>query len=220
MTHRIEMAEGLALCMLAPNADLRVVAEERADVEIDAGDAPIETKADPAKGKLVVKVPMDLRGEVTVRCPEGVDASIASVAGDVRLEGRFGEVTANSKSGSVWVEAATRAELRSVSGAVEVGDCAGYCRLATTSGDAKAGAIGGAVKVCTVSGNVSLGSAGLGDVTVKSISGNVSVSVPADARPAVRCMSLVGRVDCALEKGDSFSLGCKSVSGDIAVVAA
>lgn len=79
------------------------------------------------------------------------------------------------------------------------------------------GDVGGAANVCSVSGDVDLSTRGQGDVSVRSISGNVRVLVPKGSRPFTALKSLVGRASCDCERGEGFALGCKTLSGRIEV---
>ena len=217
MAESITFPEEAELFVVVTACPVKVIAEERDDVQIAHGQCDLHIATRHGGKRVVAKFPPGCSESIEIRCPEGIDLSVASLSGDITLRGEFGRVKAISKSGSVRLDQGRQAELRSVSGDLSVGTCEGDSRLTTVSGGVKADDLGGAVKACTVSGSVSLAMRGLGDVSVKSISGDVSVRLPEGVRPASRCRSFSGHVDCPFPEGHDFSLGCKTLSGDIAI---
>jgi DUF4097 and DUF4098 domain-containing protein YvlB len=132
------------------------------------------------------------------------------------------------------VEGATALDARSISGHLEVGVCFGPCRLNTKSGRIHAdetgpaeamtvsgtvtlGKTSGNVRVHTVSGNIRLATDGREGVTVRTISGSVSISVPRGRDPDAQLHTLSGKVKCDCPPGAAFPLQVKTVSGSIEV---
>ncbi|WP_102944421.1 DUF4097 family beta strand repeat-containing protein [Stenotrophomonas sp. VV52] len=119
-----------------------------------------------------------------------------AVSGDVAASGRSGETNLASVSGSIRSQVQTpRLELRAVSGSIQAGGGAGDVSVGTVSGNITLDA----AKVQrlaaeAVSGSLKVGAAGLapgGKVTLETVSGSISLSLPAQvsARLAVKTFS-------------------------------
>jgi hypothetical protein len=72
---------------------------------------------------------------VTAHVPEGSSVSASSISGDVETRGRLSDVTANSTSGDVTIETATRVRARTVSGDITIDELTDTADLDSTSGD-------------------------------------------------------------------------------------
>ena len=139
-------------------------------------------------------------------------------------------------SGKIRVDEAARVDVRTKSGKIEIGTCAGDCRIMTKSatvrvaraGRATVAAVSGLVllervtsaEVKTISGKVLIGSSGGERVSVHTVSGKVEIRVPAATRPATRLKSLSGKIQNDLTPGDDFEIAVVSMSGAIRVSSA
>ncbi len=175
-------------------------------------------------------------GRVEIACPEGSDVVIGSSSGRVECHGRLGRVAVTGRSGRISIEEARDVEVRSASGRVEVGRCDGLCRVASTSGSVTIGHAGaieatvasgrlevdavGDAQVHAVSGRVVLGLTRAGSVDVSTMSGRVSVSVPAGVQPDQHLVSRSGRVQSDVLPGSDGRLTVESFSGSIKVLRA
>jgi hypothetical protein len=183
---------------------------------------------------LAVRSPRGGSRNLEVRCPLGTPVSVGTISGDVRLRGDLGPATVTTTSGDVFVDRAAALDARSISGDLEVDCCSGLCRLITKSGHIMAGETGpaeantvsgnvelrrtaGAVAVRTVSGNVELGTDGTEPVSIRGVSGAITVKVPRERLPAAKLRSLSGRINCDCPQGSDFPLDVTSVSGKIEV---
>jgi DUF4097 and DUF4098 domain-containing protein YvlB len=219
----------LRLRISAVSGGVRVTAEPRADVVVGRGGAA-EAAAD---GVVEIRAgrPSD---PVDVRCPTGADVVIGTRSGGVELRGHFGTVSITSQSGSIRVAAVAEADLRTVSGRVELEECAGRCRVSTTSGritvgttrDAEistaSGRVGvddavGAVRVRSVSGTASVASSARAPVQVSTVSGSITIRLPAGVRPTVRS-SGQGTVQSSFEPGDDVVVAIANMSGAVRLV--
>ncbi len=201
----------------------------------------------PGTGAEAVSEERDADGVVTLtpggrgsrklhaQLPLGAELTVGTASGAVELRGKFGTVRVTTASGSILVEHAERADLRSEHGSVELGHCGGRCRIQTRSGKARvddteraeiatvSGKVdlkhaGGPVVVRSVSGKVDVGAEGHSDIAVQTMSGSVTVSLPADARPDARLRSLSGKRSCELEEGHDCTVAVETLSGKIEVV--
>jgi DUF4097 and DUF4098 domain-containing protein YvlB len=205
---------------------VRVVADPGAKISVEGG--RLESNAD---GTLEVKS----QGSSTleVRCPSGTDLTIATASGAIEVFGEVGSVKVTTKSGNLEIEHASAIDARGASGKVEVGVCTGECHVvfvsgkvsiheagravfATVSGNIDADDVGDA-EVKTVSGDIKLGARGGGQLSARSISGSVKISVPDGDSPATRLRSVSGKISCDCSDGNHGEIRAKTVSGRIAV---
>lgn len=171
---------------------VRVIAEDRDDVEVD-GRATVVTDA----GRTTVESVSDA---LVVRVPIGCDVVVGTVSGKVETQGPLGELAIVAVSGRVSVEQARSADIRTGSARIEVGRVDGELRAHTKSGRITAEA-SGASDVSTMSGQITLSEVsgrvhahcisgrievrlvGAHDVEAETVSGRVSVELPAGTRP-------------------------------------
>jgi hypothetical protein len=214
----------------AISGGVTVTAEARDDVVVDRGGA-VRTAGEGA-----VEIRADRSSSVSVRCPTGADVIVGTRSGTVELVGSFGSVGVTSQSGSIRTGAAAEADLRTLSGTVQLEACEGRCRLSTKSGriavgetgDAEiatvSGSVGidhatGSVQVRTVSGKVNIVTAGRGAVRVGTVSGSITIGLPAGVRPQVR-FSGRGAVRSNFEPGADVLVDVANVSGTVRLVSA
>ena len=208
-----------------------MTAEARSDVVVDRGGAAVAT----ADGAVEIRAARP-SNSVHVRCPAGADVIIGTRSGGVELRGDFGTVGITSQSGSIRVTAAAEADLRTVSGTVELEACGGRCRVSTTSGGITVGAtrdaeisttsgsvgvlgVAGAVQVRAVSGTVNVASSAAGPVQASTVSGSITIRLPAGVHPTVRSSGR-GPVHSGFEPGDDVVVDIASVSGTVRLVPA
>ena len=173
---------------------------------------------------------------VEVECPRGADVVIGAGSGGVRCHGELGRVAVTTSSGTVSIEHAETADVRTASSSVTVETCRGRCEVVTKSGTVKVGSAASVVATVTsgrvdvgltrdaavhcVAGSVRLGATGDGTVKVRSMSGSVRIELPHGARPAINLRSTSGRI--RREKEPSLDpptgvLEVESLSGSITV---
>jgi DUF4097 and DUF4098 domain-containing protein YvlB len=224
-------APPVRLRISAVSGRVTVTAEDRADVVVDQGGVA-RTDAD---GAVEIRPAMP-SSSIEVKCPAGADVIVGTRSGRVELSGRYGSIGVTSQSGSIRAGAAAEADLRTLSGSVELAHCDGRCRVSTKSGRIALGATGdveistvsgsvgldgaaGGVQVRTVSGRVSIVSAGRGPVRAGTVSGSITIALPAGVRPAVR-FSGRGTVRSSFEPGDDVLVDLANVSGTVRLVPA
>jgi DUF4097 and DUF4098 domain-containing protein YvlB len=203
---------------------IRVVGEDRPDVVVERG------RATETDGEVAVE---GSSKSAVVRCPVGTDVVAGTSSGSIHLDGRLGEVRVTTSSGSIEIESAAGADVRSSSGRIVVGSCAGTCRVATSSGRIEVGTAG-AVEVRTTSGKVDVGAtaaqvrtvsstvtirAGHGDVAVESVSGKVTVTLPPGRHPAIDARTSK-RPRIEVEPGVDGKVRAAMVSGRLTIASA
>ena len=206
-----------------------VEAEDREDVGI----GPDATREEIDDGTIEVK-PKRASSSVRIAVPLGADVMIGTVSGNVELVGSLGRVRVTSTSGSIEVERADSADLRTSSGGVLVERCAGMCRVSNKSGkvivseagDVEISSVSGSVRidakslvdVRTVSGKVDVHSGAGGPVRVRTVSGSIDVALPSGVKPNVRLGGL-GKVRRHYEDGNDVQVDVRTVSGKIEIAA-
>ena len=186
---------------------------------------------------------------VRISCPNGSELDCETASADVRVTGTLGTARVRTASGDLRLERVEGSlEAKSASGDVEVDHVEGRANVTTVSGDvvvrsAMSGlgvnAVSGDVVVGEVVGDLTLGTvsgdqivraAGPGDVALKAVSGDVSVSMRRGLRLRLDVNSVSGSIGSELEVSDSpsgsaadapeASLRVRTVSGDVKIARA
>ncbi len=186
------------------------------------------------EGKRWVIQPRRGSRPLIVRCPAGLNVTVGTRSGGISIHGPLGEVRASANSGAIEVEAVASLDARARSGRIEVRDCEGQARLGVVSGRVvvdRAGSVRllavsgkvrlreivGKVEAMAVSGSVDLQSAGDGDISIATISGDIRIELPEQTRPQVHIQQGSGKLRNDLPAGDDVCLRLRAVSGDISV---
>jgi DUF4097 and DUF4098 domain-containing protein YvlB len=226
-----------------PSEDIEVTMDERGGRHI----LRVEQKNNFKWGPIQISWGADFECRIT--CPPGTELDLSGASTDLRVEGELGEVSARTASGDVRLRD-VRGPLRAktASGDVFVGTVAGEASVATVSGDVSVerietvlsgrtvsgdvaiGAVGGELELATTSGDVVVKAVEAGDVRVQTVSGDVRVGIARGTRVWIDAASVSGALESELglqdaqaaeEDGDDVvPLRVKTVSGDVAVVAA
>jgi len=197
----------------------------------------------PARLRVVVPEPRMFRSPsfaVRVTAPTGARVRVAVASADVAARGRLGAVELTGASGQLAADHCSSLQLRSASGDARIGTVTGEAVLGsasgdlrieradgglkarTASGDVSVDAAIGVVGITTASGEVSIGALGSGRLTIKSVSGDVTVGVVPGLRVWLDLSSVSGRMDSRLdnhgaatgEGAPQLSISIRSVSGD------
>lgn len=213
MGTRYPVPAGARLRVITVSGRVEVIGEARDDIEIDPPDRRLGAAEDERY--------VETRARSTnlkVRVPTGMNVTVGTVSGDIRLVGLLGTIKVGSVSGKVSIErAAGDADIRSISGSIEVVGCGGDCRANTKSGRIEIGHVGGAIRAHTMSGRIDVGTAGRAEVEVKTISGGISVHVDHGRAPRAKLRTLSGRTRCDCPPGEDFEIRASSLSGSIDV---
>jgi DUF4097 and DUF4098 domain-containing protein YvlB len=182
--------------------DLRGVVCDGAPIEIDDSTATIEASS----------------RRIDLRVPEGVDVVIGSTSGRVVVRGRVGSVAVVSTSGRVEIDDAASVDVRAKSGRVRIGRSRGETRVishsgsvaieqcgpvdvASTSGRISLREVTGPARAHCVSGRIEITMAEAHDVQAETISGRITISLPAGTRARLDTPSsgaVAGEHDCVV----------------------
>jgi DUF4097 and DUF4098 domain-containing protein YvlB len=206
-------------------------------VEFDDGTLTITV---PDRIRLLSGTPLDL----TVRLPRGSSCELKAASADIRCSGELGSLQARTASGDMAAELATgpvgvstasgdvrlaaatdSVQVNTASGDTDIGHAGGDVTVTSASGDLIIGQADGSVNIRSASGDVRIERITTGHAEVTTVSGDISVAVPAGIGVYLDLSAMAGDVRSDLEPaGDSsdagLSLHCRSVSGDVRVVRA
>jgi DUF4097 and DUF4098 domain-containing protein YvlB len=180
---------------------------------------------------------------IAVEVPAGTDVTARSASGEMSLRGRFGAVRLRTASGDIDVDEVDRLEVSTASGDARIGVVHGDAGFKTASGDVavqsatgRLGAssasgdltvrtVGGAVDVGTASGDVEIGRCDGNDISVKTVSGNIRLGLPAGIRVEPEIGTISGKVSlpaaaAAVRAGIErriVRVRLRSTSGDIRI---
>ena len=150
--------------------------------------------------------------EVRVRCPEGTAVELESRSADLEARGRLGAVDVKTASGDASVEEVLgNAEFASASGDIALGRVAGSATVTTASGDVELGAVGGMLRANLVSGDLEVREAA-GSIDAKTVSGDQNLACVSRGTVTVRSVS--GDVSVGVRRGAAVWLDVRTLSGD------
>lgn len=149
--------------------------------------------------------------DVSVKVPDRASLELSTASADVRADGGFEAVSADTASGEVAVDRADEVSIKTASGDVRVGTVSGVADVKTASGDITCAAVGSRSQLATASGDVSITASAGDDLTVSSASGDIHAVTIVDGR--FRTASGDIRVDRVTAGASTFN----AVSGDVTV---
>ena len=178
---------------------------------------------------------------VRIETPKGTDATISTASADIECHAPLGKVIVKTASGEVEVDraedvtiktASGDAEVRhasgdikvsSASGDVEVGECVGKANFSAASGDIEVDSGRGSIVASTASGDVTINHFSGRRATFKTMSGTVTVGVPAGTLLDLDATLLSGNLNLPKptkdtpETKNNMTINAKLVSGDLNV---
>jgi Toastrack DUF4097 len=166
----------------------------------------------------------DLDVQVTV--PVGSSVEIMTASGDSKVSGELVGVSVSSASGDVDIEdAVDELDVRTASGDVKSGGARRSLQCVSASGDVRVTGTAAATTIKTASGDVHVFADAQGDVTIRTVSGNVSADVAKGMVVDVDASSVSGALTStiALDSGQKrdrhgdgeLTLNVRTVSGDL-----
>jgi DUF4097 and DUF4098 domain-containing protein YvlB len=151
--------------------------------------------------------------DVIVKAPLDSSARIGVASASVECLGRYEELDVKTASGNVEIQDVTGdVTISSASGRASLGSVGGQLKVRTASGRLEVSDVGGAINAKTASGRMEIGNAG-GDVKVKSASGRLEIDSVHRCTVSVKTVS--GRVSVGVAPGTGVWLDLDSKSGNI-----
>ncbi|MEU1861171.1 DUF4097 family beta strand repeat-containing protein [Streptomyces gardneri] len=138
--------------------------------------------------------------EVTVRVPAGSHVQATSASAELLGEGRLGDVTFESSNGAVKLDETASA------------------RLALLAGDITVGRLGGPGEITTEKGDIHIAEAVHGVVTLRTVSGDVTVGAAHGVSVGLDAGTTLGRIHNALQNTDgapALTIRATTTHGDI-----
>lgn len=184
---------------------------------------------------------------ITLRVPHDSSLAFHTASADVTATGTLDEVRGKTASGDVKVADAETVRVESASGDLRADGVRGDADLSTASGDVRIGHVGGRLVARAVSGDVHVASAesgatasavsgdidldrvARGDVSIRSVSGDVSVGIAEGTRVRVDVTTVTGDLRSDVDLGDApgdgdggplVTVSGKTVSGDVRIIRA
>lgn len=148
---------------------------------------------------------------IFVEVPVGSDVEVRSISADVLLLGELGAVRFSSRSGNIRLDSVTRLDVTTVSGDIRAGsvigdasftvisgdidvrEVTGRFTASSTSGDIRVAQTGGDIEIGTVSGDATIERADGGGISIRCISGDVTLGLPGGIRVHPDISTLSGR---------------------------
>jgi DUF4097 and DUF4098 domain-containing protein YvlB len=171
--------------------------------------------------------PISFRGRLVAAdinsAVELASAHIESASGDIHLSDVLGDATMRSASGDIKAGlVGGHLEVAAASGDVRAVHVKGTASIKTASGDIKVGSVDGEFQAKSASGSVVVNRFDGPSFDAKSLSGDISLGVPAGRKFDVAFQTLSGevRTDFPVGHGGDGAparLSIKTVSGDITV---
>jgi len=195
----VRVATASAAVYVTADANLRSVIAEGVPIVVDHSTATIDSPST----------------RVDLRVPAGMDLVIGTSSGRVQIAGSVGSVAVVTTSGKVQVDDAASLDVRTKSGRVTVSHSRGEARVisgsgkveidhcgaadvTTTSGRIVLRDVAGTARAHCASGKVDITLAGAHDVEAETVSGRISISLPAGTRARIDAPS-AGSVDLAVD---------------------
>jgi DUF4097 and DUF4098 domain-containing protein YvlB len=191
------------------------------DACLSMGAGGVETRG--RMGKITANT-----GAGSVRLDDCDEARAHTGAGNVEIAAVSGSVDTKTGAGKVTVgKVGANATIVTAAGNAKVGDIGGWAKFTTAHGNIEVERAGDNLEAFTASGNVDVGRADHGRVRAKTVSGRVSVGVPAGVAALLDISTLSGRVrsDLAASSAPGDGEACvelilSTVSGNVNVARA
>jgi hypothetical protein len=167
--------------------------------------------------------------DVHIALPEGSSVEVTTASGDTEIIGTLAKATVTSASGDVSVaDEVGVLEMRTASGDVTTAGVRESLTCHSASGDVRCEGAGTTTKIRTASGNVRLSVDVPSDISVRTVSGDVAVTVARGLEVDVDATSISGRLSSTMpldastgeSPQDAVSISAKTVSGDVKVSSA
>ncbi|MDX1469236.1 MAG: DUF4097 family beta strand repeat-containing protein [Acidimicrobiia bacterium] len=242
----VDSNTSLDVYLTAGRVDIRPGEQGRIEVVVDTNDPKFEVSQ--RGGQIYISSDRDSRwasgrnsANVVIKAPEGTDATISTATANIDSTVRLGDVFIKSATADVELNEIHSGNVKTASGDVEIGRVSDYLKVASASGDVMIGRCEGKAECSAASGDVHIrdcegpvkANSASGDITLgrfagdrasfKTMSGDVTVGVPAGTKINLDVTTLSGELRLPERSDDAepvtptrkISLRAKLVSGDL-----
>ncbi len=167
--------------------------------------------------------------DVHIALPEASSVEVTTASGDTEIIGALAKAAVTSASGNVSVaDEVGVLEMKTASGDVHTATVRESLTCHSASGNVRCAGAGTLTKIRTASGSVRLAVEVPSDISVRTVSGNVAVTVAKGLEVDVDASSISGRLTSTMpldgaggtSSKDSVLINAKTVSGDVKVSSA
>jgi Putative adhesin len=167
--------------------------------------------------------------DVHIALPEGSSVEVTTASGDTEIIGVLAKATVSSASGNVSVaDEVGVLEMKTASGDVTTATVRESLVCHSASGNVRCDGAGASTKIRTASGSVRLAVEVPSEISVRTVSGNVAVTVARGLEVDVDATSISGRLSSTMpldgapggSPKDTVTISAKTVSGDVKVSSA
>jgi hypothetical protein len=135
--------------------------------------------------------------QVILKLPRGIDLSVSSVSGSIKV----GDVDGQT-------------HVSSISGSADIGDVGGKLQVSSISGSLNVGNVGAEARVTSISGNLRLGQVN-GSLDVSSVSGGLNVTLVSLSPQGIHIRSVSGSVEIGFKSEVNADFNAQHVSGQV-----
>jgi len=176
----------------------------------------VETKYPKRQGGFWGGDSISVSVDYKVWVPEEAAVEIKSISGDVQIAPIGGKARIDSVSGNVGLRGAAGADVKLVSGDLEMENIAGDAFIKAVSGDIDVTRIKGSIEADAVSGDIVLEDVSEAQtVDIKTVSGNVTYTGQLRAGGRYELKTHSGDVRMTIPADAGFDLEANTFSGDI-----
>jgi len=179
----------------------------------------VDISGDPAELVISVKLPLHSHSgsdaNLKIYVPEKAGVEVHSVSADVSINGSRGTVNANTVSGDIRLDVGSPdVTVRTVSGDLTLHAPSENTAVNSVSGDLHLIGPQGSLRAETVSGNLELDGGRFADLKLKSVSGDMRLDVTLAEKAQITGDTLSGGITLAVPADVSGNAVLKSFSGD------
>jgi hypothetical protein len=165
--------------------------------------------------------------DVHIALPEGSTVEVATASGETDIIGNLASASVASASGGVRVaDEVGSLDMKTASGDVTTAKVRERLTCHSASGNVRCEGVGAKTKIRTASGSVRLIAEVSSEISVQTVSGNVSVTVARGLEVDVDATSISGRLSSTMPldsaeggstNSDVVSISAKTVSGNVSI---
>jgi hypothetical protein len=158
----------------------------------------------------------EYRSELVVQVPRGSSLSIEAINATVKVDGISGAVEVETINGNVTISGdPSSVEVESMTGDIDVRAQAAQMEIEAVSGSVVLFGATGAVEVESVSGEVVVAGSGLGEVSVETVSGPITLDVSVADQGEIGVETHSGDVELLLPSDMKATFSISTFSGTI-----